>query len=109
MNAEPHPPEDEGPDSCPAGPASGWGSAGILLAGVGALLGAAAIVSLTMSTVSAPQAIALGLPAALLVVAGLILALPKDAAGRRLGYRAGFYLGTIIGQLRSRWRHPHDR
>ena len=109
MNADPRPPEDEGPESCPAEPARGRGPAGILLAGVGVLLGAAAIVSLTMGTVSAPQAIALGLPAALLVVAGLILALPRDAAGRRLGYRAGFYLGAIIGQLRSRLRHPPDR
>jgi hypothetical protein len=108
MDADPRPPEDESPDSWPAEPIARWWPAGALLAGVGILLGAAAIVSNILGTVSTQQAIALGLPAALLIAAGLILALSKNAAGRRLGYRVGHLLGTIVGRLRSLLSSPEN-
>jgi len=109
MNADSRPPDEETPDSWPAEPIARWWPTGALLTAVGALLGAAAIVSLALDTVSPQQAIALGLPAALLIAAGLILALVRVTAGRRLGYRAGLYLGRAVSRLRSLLGHPRDR
>ncbi len=60
------------------------------------LLGTAAVICLPLGVLSAQQVIALCLPAALLIIAGLVIAgVPDLAAIRRAGFRAG--------SLASRW------
>lgn len=71
----------------------------------GAILGAAALICLALGVVSAQQAIAIGLPGALLIVGGLIAAAVPDAAtGRSLGFQTGFQMGWLLSRLRSLFR-----
>lgn len=76
-------------------------------AGAGVILAIADVISSTMRAVSVQQAIAMGLPAALLIIGGLIAAaLPNAANGRRLSYQAGFRAGSLLTRLRSVFRQP---
>jgi hypothetical protein len=66
-------------------------------AGAGAVLGITAAVCAGLRAVSAQQAIAIAVPAATLLVAGLaVLALPDREAGRRRGAEAGFLAGSLL-------------
>ena len=68
----------------------------------GVILGTAAVTCLALGAVSAQQAIAIGLPGALLIVGGLIAATVPDAAtSRRLGFQSGLQMGSLLGRLRS--------
>jgi hypothetical protein len=68
----------------------------------GAILGTPSLTCLALGAVSGQQAIALGLPGALLIVGGLIAAAVPDAAtGQRLGFQAGFQMGWLLGRLLS--------
>lgn len=68
----------------------------------GVVLGTAAVTCLALGAISAQQAIALGLPGALLIVGGLIAAAVPDAAAiRQLGFQAGFQIGSLLNWLRS--------
>ena len=69
------------------------------------ILGAAAVICLTVGAVSAQQAIAVGLPAALLIIIGIVIAvLPDPATGQRTGFQAGFLAGSMLSLWRSAFR-----
>jgi hypothetical protein len=71
----------------------------------GIVLGVAAIICLGLHAIVVQQAIAMALPAALLVVGGVIWgASPDAAASRRLGAHTGFRLGWLVTRLRSLFR-----
>jgi hypothetical protein len=77
--------------------------------GAGLILAVAAVISSAMRAVSVQQAIAMGLPAALLIIGGVIAAvLPDAATGRRLSFRAGFRAGSVLTRLRSIFRQPRS-
>jgi hypothetical protein len=68
----------------------------------GIILGTAAVTCLALGAVSAQQAIALGLPGALLLIGGLIAAaVPDPMTGRRLYFQAGFHMGSLLTRFRS--------
>jgi hypothetical protein len=68
----------------------------------GVILGTAAVTCLALDAVSAQQAIAIGLPGALLIVGGLIAAaVPDPVTGRRHFFRAGFRMGSLLSRFRS--------
>jgi hypothetical protein len=70
------------------------------------ILGAAAVICLTLDAVSVQQAIAVGLPAVLLIFTGIVLAmLPDQATGQRTGFRAGILAGSLLSRWRSAFRH----
>jgi hypothetical protein len=72
---------------------------------VGVILGAAAVTCLALGAVSRQQAIAVGLPAALLVIAGIVMAvMPDPATGQRTGFQAGFLAGSLLSLWRSVFR-----
>jgi hypothetical protein len=67
----------------------------------GAIGCTAVIICLAVGVLSAQRAIALGLPAAVLLIGGLVIAaIPDPAAARQAGFRAGFLAGSPL----SRWR-----
>jgi hypothetical protein len=71
----------------------------------GLILVTAAVTCAALGVISAQQAIALGLPGALLIVGGLIAAAAPDAAtSRRLGFQTGLQTGTLLSRLRSVFR-----
>jgi len=73
--------------------------------GAGIILGSAAVICLVFRAIVVQQAIAMALPAALLVIGGAIWRSPPDAAtGRRLGFLAGFQIGLLVSRLRSLFR-----
>ena len=73
--------------------------------GAGIILGATAVICLVFHAIVVQQAIAMALPAALLVIGGVIYGSPPDAAtGRRLGFQAGFQLGSLVRRLRLLFR-----
>lgn len=94
---------DDGPlrergDSRPGRPAARIAAYGVA---VGVIAGAAAVICLAVGAVSAQQAIAIGVPAAMLIIGGLIIAVLRDpAAGERAGFAAGFRVGLLL----TRWR-----
>jgi hypothetical protein len=70
--------------------------------GAGVLLGLATVLCCLFHVVSRQQAVAMGLPAVLLIVGGLIAATaPDPAAGRRFGFQAGFLAGSFMSIWRS--------
>lgn len=72
---------------------------------VGALLAIAAVTCARMGLISAQQTVALALPAALLIVGGVIAASTVDApTAERLGFRAGLHVGLLLRRLRSLFR-----
>lgn len=72
---------------------------------IGAVLAIATLTCSLLGVISAQQAIALGLPATLLVVGGLIAAAAVDPSeGERLGFLAGLRAGTLLRRQRSLFR-----
>jgi hypothetical protein len=71
----------------------------------GAIGCTAVLICLAVGVLTAQRAIALGLPAALLLFAGLVIAAaPDPAAGRRAGFKAGFLAGSLLTRLRFVFR-----
>ena len=71
----------------------------------GIVLGVAAIICLGLHAIVVQQAIAMALPAALLVIGGVLWgASPDAAASRWLGFQTGFHLGSLVSRLRSLFR-----
>jgi hypothetical protein len=99
MNAGPPQPEDISPRSS-RGVRAAWGAA------AGVILGTSAVICLAVGVISGEQALAMALPAVLLIVGGLVvMAMPEPATGQRRGFRAGLFAGS----LRRRWRGVHRR
>jgi len=72
------------------------------LVGAGIILGAAALISLTLAAVSDQQAIGLGLPAILLITGGLITAaIPDLAVGQRISHMSGYRTGALLSRSLS--------
>lgn len=72
----------------------------------GAVLALATLTCSLLGIVSAQQAIAMALPAAVLIAADLIAAsVPDPSTGRRLGFQAGLRAGTLVNRWRSLLRH----
>lgn len=77
--------------------------------GAGVILGVASLTCLAVGAVSGQQAMAIGLPGALLIVGGLIVVAAQDEAiARRLGFRAGFRAGSLLNLLRSIFRSSRN-
>lgn len=76
---------------------------------IGAMLAIATLVLARLGDISAQQAVALGLPAAVLVIGGLIIAAAVDPSdGERHGFQAGLHVGTLLRRLRSLFRRRRD-
>ena len=102
MDGGPPRPEDHRPRGARARRAAWSVSAGIIL-------GTAAVTCLALDVVSAQQAIALGLPGALLIVGGLIAAaVPDPMTGRRFFFQAGFQMGSLLSRFRSFFRRRRN-
>jgi hypothetical protein len=99
---------EAGPSGQPEGrPRQARAVAAAWCVSAGVIVGAAALICLALHAVSGQQAIAIGLPGALLIVGGLIAAAVPDAAtGRRIGFEAGFHAGWLVSRLRSLFRPP---
>jgi hypothetical protein len=94
----PQEPEDHQP-ARPRASAAAW----CMTAGV--ILGVAAVICLVLRAITVQQAIAMALPAVLLVIGGVILGAPRDeATGGRFGFLAGFQIGWLLSRLRSLFR-----
>jgi hypothetical protein len=103
MDAEPPQPEDLGPRRSRV-VAAAW------CAGAGLVLGSTAVICLALGVVSGRQALAIGMPGALLFLFGLIAgAIADPASGRRLGYRAGLRAGALVGRWQSFLRRLRRR
>jgi hypothetical protein len=71
----------------------------------GVILGTAAVICLGFRAIAIQQAIAMALPAALLVIGGVLWGTSVDAATARwLGFQSGFHLGSMVSRLRSLFR-----
>lgn len=69
---------------------------------IGAVLAIATLACSLLGVISAQQAVALGLPAVVLVVGGLITTAAIDASvSERLGFRAGLHVGRLLRRLRA--------
>ena len=102
MDELPRQPDDPGPRR-PAARRAVWCEV------VGVILGVAAVICVALGAVSAQQAIAIGLPAALFIIAGIVMAIMSDpATGRRTGFQAGFLAGSLLGLWRSAFRHRRN-
>lgn len=76
---------------------------------IGAMLAIATMVLARLGDISAQQAVALGLPAAVLVVGGLIIAAAVDPSdGERHGFLTGLRVGTFLRRLRSLFGRRRD-
>ncbi len=94
MNAGPPQPDDIGPRR-PRADRAAWAAA------AGIILGISAVICLALGAISGQQAIAMALPAALLIAGGLIvMAMPDPATGQRGGFLAGLRAGLLL----RRWR-----
>jgi len=72
----------------------------------GAVLALATLTCSLLELISAQQAIAMGLPAAMLVTGDLITAsVPDPSTSKRLGYQVGLRAGTLVNMCRSLGRH----
>jgi membrane-bound ClpP family serine protease len=97
---------DAGPPQSPAGrgPRRGRTRRVVSCVSAGVILEAAAVTCLALDAISAQQSIAIGLPGVLLIVAGLIMAVPDAATSRRLGLEAGLQTGSFLNRLLSVFR-----
>jgi membrane-bound ClpP family serine protease len=97
---------EAGPPDRPAGhsPHRGRTRRAAWCVGAGVILGAAAVTCLALDAISAQQVIAIGLPGVLLIVAGLIMAVPDAATSRRLGLEAGLHTASFLSRLLSVFR-----
>ncbi len=81
------------------------------LAGVGIGGGLAIVIAAALGEISVKQTIMLGVPAAVLILGGLMVGVARDPeSAERLGFRSGL----TVGSLRKRWRsvfgrQPEDR
>jgi hypothetical protein len=99
MDEPPRPRDDRSPRR-PAARRAAW------CAAAGVFLGAVAVICLAFGAVSVQQAIAVGLPAALLIITGIVMAvLPDPATGQRTGFQAGYLAGSLLSRWRSAFRH----
>jgi hypothetical protein len=72
----------------------------------GAVLALATLTCTLLELISAQQAIAMGLPAAMLVTGDLITAsVPDPSTSKRLGFQVGLRAGTLVNLCRSLGRH----
>ena len=72
----------------------------------GAVLAVATLTCSLLDVISADQAIALGLPAAVLVLGGLIASsIPDPSVSSRLGFQAGLRAGALVNLCRSLVRY----
>ena len=72
----------------------------------GTVLALATLTCSLLGVVSAQQAIAMALPAAVLIIGDLIAAsIPDRSTSSRLGFQAGLRAGTLVNLCRSRGRH----
>jgi len=72
----------------------------------GTVLALATLTCSLLEVISAQQAIAMGLPAAVLVTGDLITAsIPDPSTSKRLGFRAGLRAGSLVNLCRSLVRH----
>jgi hypothetical protein len=94
MNAEPPEPRDISPRS-PRVVRAAW------TAVAGVIIGATAVICLALGAISGEQAVAIALPAVLLVAGGLIVAAMPDPA---TGQRRGFGAGSRASSLGRWWR-----
>jgi hypothetical protein len=68
----------------------------------GAVLAVATLTCSLLNVISANQAIALGLPATVLVIGGLIASsVPDPSVSSRLGFQAGLRAGALVNLYRS--------
>jgi hypothetical protein len=73
--------------------------------GTGVILAIAALICSTTGAVSVQQAIAIGVPGALLIIGGLMAVLLPDAeTGQRTGFEVGFRAGSLLTRLQSAFR-----
>ena len=98
----------EGPEGCRPPRRRARRAAWCVSAGL--ILGIAAVTCVALDVISAQQAIALGLPGALLIVGGLIAmaAVPDAATSRWLGFQAGLQVGSLLSRLRSVFRRRRN-
>lgn len=69
---------------------------------VGAILLLATLMCSLLGVISAQQAIAMGLPAAVLIIGDLTAAsIPDVSTSSRLGFQAGLRAGTLVNLWRS--------
>ena len=74
------------------------------------ILCTALVVCLAVGTADAEHAIALGLPAGLLLIGGLIIITGQDpAVGERVGYLSGFWTGVLLTRSKSAVRPRRSR
>jgi hypothetical protein len=72
---------------------------------VGALLAVATVILARLNAITIQQTVALGVPAVLLIVGGVITASTIDTpTAERLGFRAGLHAGMLLRRLRSLFR-----
>lgn len=77
---------------------------------IGAGLAIATLISSLFNVISAQQAVAIGLPAALLIVGGLIAtATLEESDSGQFGFRTGLHVGRLMRALRDVFRRvlPH--
>jgi hypothetical protein len=67
----------------------------------GIIVGLTAAVCSGIDVISMQQAIAMALPAALLIVGGLMVAVADTQSDRGQGFQAGFSAGSLLSRLRS--------
>jgi len=102
MNAGPPQPEDISPRR-PRAERAAWAAA------AGIILGISAVICLALGAISGQQAMAMALPAALLIAGGLIvMAMPDPATGQRGGFLAGLRAGLLLRRWRRVLRRPRN-
>ena len=69
---------------------------------IGAVLAIATLICSLLGAISAQQAVALGLPAAVLILGGFIAVwVPDPQASHRLGFQASVHVGVLLKLWRS--------
>ena len=102
MNAGPPQPEDISPRR-PRAERAAWAAA------AGIILGISAVICLALGAISGQQAMAMALPAALLIAGGLtVVAIPDPATGQRGGFLAGLRAGSLLRRWRRVLRRPRN-
>src|SRR5215472_2202781 len=72
---------------------------------IGALLAIATVILARLNLLSTQQTVALGVPAVLLIVGGVIAASTIDTrTAEQLGFRTGLHVGMLLRRLRSLFR-----
>lgn len=92
---EPEKPDDDRPQHW-------WATAAAWCQIIGAALAIITLICSLLGVISAQQAVALGLPAVVLILGGLIAVwVPDPQTGHRLGYQAGRQVGALLNLWRS--------